>query len=98
MSQPKAILWAIHYVNDKHITPIRRQYILETSPGVSYEQLCNFIFESLSHGKAQEITYARGEGLPNVIINNDTSLALAIEYYEETGFTKEIPLNVSFFY
>lgn len=98
MSQPKAILWVIHFVNDQHITPTRRQYVLKTSPGVSYGQLCSCIFEALSIGKSQEITYARGEGLPNVIINNDASLALATEYYRETGFTKEIPLNVSFFY
>lgn len=81
MKQNKTILWVVFYVDEDDPSK-DRQYLFETSEVVRYRLFCGKIEQFLG-SSVIDITYYREESMPNVVVDDDASMALAMDFFTE---------------
>ncbi|KAG2213879.1 hypothetical protein INT47_001148 [Mucor saturninus] len=85
------ILWVVYYVDEDD--PSRdRQYLFETAEIVCYELFRGKIEQFLGV-PIIDITYYREQRMPNVVVDDDISMALAMDFFTmqaiQTGRTRK---------
>ncbi|KAI7867621.1 uncharacterized protein EV154DRAFT_488302 [Mucor mucedo] len=85
------LLWVIYYVDEDD--PSRdRQYLFETDEVVCYKLFRGKIEQFLG-GPIIDITYYRGHRMPKVVVDDDISMALAMDFFTmqaiQTGRTRK---------
>lgn len=78
----KDIVVILHYLDSSEN---KHQYAIEVSPTISYSELKK-LFGYVANNP---ICYSRGKIAPNVLINDDRSLCLALKYFSEYTHANE---------
>lgn len=81
----RTMIWIFHYIEGFHHG---EQYAVEVANNVTFNQLVVEL-SGLPGRKVKYFTYSRGELSPRVIIDNDASLAIAINYFFQERNEKE---------
>ncbi|KAI7892005.1 uncharacterized protein EV154DRAFT_480619 [Mucor mucedo] len=90
MSTSREIIWFIHV--EESFTKKTRQYVFKTIPDISYDALLNRIRVNTAM-VAPTLTCNLGKEAPNVVINGNEALSIALKHYGNEAYTKGVHIR-----
>lgn len=82
------MIWIIHYTNSRQN---RLQSAFEIFRDITYKHF-KLLLDRIDCPGSKCVTYSRGATAPHVVINDQSSLSLAIQYFGDDAYTKETHL------